>query len=74
MLLTGYYPPIILALVIHEKTSSKPKNQSSMRTQTSTPPQALGTVVMRLAILGGIVLGFVFAFMSVVAAAARILQ
>jgi len=74
LLLTVYYPAIILALVIREKTSSKPKNRFSMRTQTSTPPQALGTVVMRLAILGGIVLGFVFAFMSVVAAAARILQ
>jgi hypothetical protein len=72
--LTLYFPAPILALVIHEKTNSKPKNQFSMRAQTSTPPQAIGTVVMRLAILGGIVLGFVFAFMSVVAAAARILQ
>jgi len=40
----------------------------------SSPSPAIGTVVMRLAILGGIVLGFVFAFMSVCAAAAKILQ
>ena|GEM_PF-4465986 len=69
-----YCPAIILAFSIHDKTDSKPKNQFSMRTQMSSPSPAIGTVVMRLAILGGIVLGFVFAFMSICAAAAKILQ